>query len=51
MNRKKIIKARDVMHTEHLEIDGLATVREALEAMRAADASVIMVKKRQAFDL
>ena len=50
MNRKKIIKARDVMHTEHLELDGLATVREALDAMRAADASVIMVKKRHEHD-
>lgn len=50
MNKKKIIKARDVMHTEHLELDGLATVREALDAMRAADASVIMVKKRHEHD-
>ena len=50
MNRKKIIKARDVMHTEHLELDGLSTVREALDAMRAADASVIMVKKRHEHD-
>lgn len=47
---KKIIKARDVMHTEHLELDGLATVKEALDAMKAANANVIIVKKRHEHD-
>jgi signal-transduction protein with cAMP-binding, CBS, and nucleotidyltransferase domain len=50
VNRKKIIKARDVMHTEHLELDGLASVKEALDAMMAADASVIIVRKRNEHD-
>jgi CBS domain-containing protein len=50
VNQKKIIKARDVMHSDHLELDGLATVKEALAAMRAADASVIIVKKRNEHD-
>lgn len=50
MNQKKIIKARDVMHTDHLELDGLATVKEALAAMKAADASVVIVKKRNEHD-
>ncbi len=50
MQMKKIIKARDVMHTDHLELDGLATVAEALEAMKAADASVVIVRKRHQHD-
>jgi CBS domain-containing protein len=48
--QKKYISARDVMHTEHLEMDGLATVKEALDAMRAADANVVIVRKRHAQD-
>jgi len=48
--RKKYISARDVMHTEHLEMDGLATVKEALDAMRAANANVVIVRKRHAQD-
>jgi signal-transduction protein with cAMP-binding, CBS, and nucleotidyltransferase domain len=48
--KKRIIKARDVMHTEHLELDGLATVAEALNAMKAANASVVIVKKRHEHD-
>lgn len=50
MQPKKIIKARDVMHTDHLELDGLATVEEALQAMKAADASVVIVRKRYEHD-
>ena len=50
MIQKKYISARDVMHTEHLEMDGLATVKEALDAMRAADASVVIVRKRHPQD-
>jgi CBS domain-containing protein len=38
------------MHTGHLELDGLATVKEALDAMKAANASVVMVKKRHEQD-
>ena len=50
MQKKRVIKARDVMHTDHLELDGLATGAEALEAMIAADASVVIVKKRHEHD-
>ena len=48
--QKKIIKARDVMHEKHLEMDGMATVKEALDAMKAENASVIIVKKRHEHD-
>lgn len=50
MISKQIIKARDVMHAEHLELDGQATVREALDAMKAANASIVIVKKRNEHD-
>ncbi|HDY83776.1 MAG: hypothetical protein DRQ65_02660 [Gammaproteobacteria bacterium] len=48
--QKKIIKARDVMHEKHLELDGMATVKEALDAMKSENASVIIVKKRHEHD-
>ena len=47
---KKVIKARDVMHEDHLEMDGMATVKQALDAMQAADATTVIVKKRHADD-
>ncbi len=50
MSEKKIIRARDVMHANHLELDGLATVREALEAMRSRKSEVVIVKKRSEND-
>jgi len=50
MQKKRIIKARDVIHTDHLEMDGLATIADALNAMKAAEASVIIVKKRHEHD-
>jgi CBS domain-containing protein len=46
----KFIPVRDVMHTKHIELDGLATVKEALDAMRADKAEVVIVKKRHAND-
>lgn len=50
MQRKRVIKARDVMHTDHLELDGQATIADALEAMKAAEASVVIVEKRHEHD-
>ena len=48
--QKKVIKARDIMHEKHLELDGMATVKEALDAMKAENASVVIVKKRHEHD-
>lgn len=50
MINKKVIKARDVMREQHLELDGKATVKEALDAMKAANASVVIVRKRDEHD-
>ncbi|MCV6615911.1 MAG: CBS domain-containing protein [Cellvibrionaceae bacterium] len=43
---KKIIPARQVMHTNYLEIDGKATVKEALALMRSNKSDVLIVDKR-----
>ena len=48
--QRTVIKARDVMREKHLELDGMATVKEALDAMKAADADVVIVKKRHEND-
>jgi len=48
--QRTVIKARDVMREKHLELDGIATVKEALDAMKAADADVVIVKKRHEND-
>lgn len=48
--QKKIIKARDVMHDKHLELDGMATVKQALDAMKAGKSDVVIVKKRHEND-
>ena len=48
--QKNVIKARDVMHEKHLEMDGMATVQEALQAMRAANSEVVIVRKRNEHD-
>ena len=38
------------MHEKHLELDGMATVKEALDAMKAEKASVVIVRKRHEND-
>ena len=47
---KKIIQAKDIMHKKHFELDGMATVKEALDAMRENQAEVVIVKKRHEHD-
>lgn len=43
---RQVIKARDVMHANHLELDGMATVADALQQMREGQSDVLIVKKR-----
>ncbi|MDB3856296.1 CBS domain-containing protein [Halieaceae bacterium] len=50
MINRKVIQVKDVMHEKHLELDGMATVKEALEAMRENKAEVVIVKKRHEHD-
>ena len=47
---RTVIKAREVMREKHLELDGMATVKEALDAMKAAQAELVIVKKRHEHD-
>lgn len=47
---KKIIKARQVMYEKHLELDGMATVSQALLLMKSEKADVVIVKKRNEHD-
>jgi signal-transduction protein with cAMP-binding, CBS, and nucleotidyltransferase domain len=46
----KLITARDVMHQNHLELDGLATVRQALDTMKESKTDIIIVNKRHEHD-
>ena len=50
MMQRRIIKARDVMHSKHLEMDGMATVEQAINAMKSARTEVIVVNKRDETD-
>lgn len=43
---KKIIRARDVMRTKLITIDGMATVKEAADKMREEHVTHLLVKKR-----
>jgi signal-transduction protein with cAMP-binding, CBS, and nucleotidyltransferase domain len=48
--QRKVIKARDVMHEKHLEMEGTATVKQALQVMQAENSDVVIVKKRDEHD-
>ena len=47
---KKVIKAREVMQENHLELDGMATVSQALAAMKVGNTNVVIVRKRNEND-
>ena len=47
---KRVIKAREVMDAKHLEMDGMATVAQALAAMKAENSDLVIVKKRNEHD-
>ena len=50
MSKSKVIKVVDIMHEKHIELDGMATVTEALEAMKESRAEVVIIKKRSEND-
>lgn len=47
---KKVIKARDIMRSQFIEIDGVATVLDAINVFRSHDIEVLIVKKRDQYD-
>lgn len=46
MSLQPIVRTRDVMESSFTEVDGLATVSQALEIMRKGHVEVLIVKKR-----
>jgi predicted transcriptional regulator len=50
LNEEPIKHVRDVMNDDFILVDGLATVSEAVAAMKAAGARVIIVRKRHRYD-
>lgn len=50
MNMKANIKATDVMNQDFVMLDGMQTVREALNAMKESNSQVIIVNKRDQHD-
>lgn len=50
MSEREVIRVRDVMKPEFDMVDGLATVRQALEAMRHVETKTIIVNKRHEDD-
>lgn len=50
MNREDIIRTGDIMNSEFILVDGLATVAEALSRLKQERASYIIVKKRHEDD-
>lgn len=48
--QKKVMKVMDIMHGNHIELDGLETVKEALLAMKESRADVVIIKKRSEHD-
>ncbi len=47
---KKILRVKDIMRDRYLMIDGVATVAEAISAMREGDARALVVNKRDEND-
>ncbi len=47
---QELIRTRDIMQPTFTEVEGLATVAEALELMRSNDTRVLIVKKRTDMD-
>jgi len=50
MNNRKIVRVRDVMQKEYDVVDGMLTVKDALEAMQHPDNKCMIVEKRHADD-
>jgi CBS domain-containing protein len=50
MNQRKIVRVRDVMKSQFDMVDGMATVSEALQAMKHVDTKALIVNKRHEDD-
>ena len=50
MNKQNLIKACDVMTQNFIRMEGMQTIREAIDAMKKNDTKVIIVNKRDQHD-
>ena len=50
MNTNRVIKSQDVMSSNYITLDGMRTVRDAINAMRENQTEVIIVDKRSEHD-
>ena len=50
MNESKLVRVRDVMKTAFDMVDGMMTVREALDTMKHVETKLLIVDKRHADD-
>ncbi len=46
MNKLKLIRARDIMKTNFIEVDGMMTVKEVLSELTEKQSNVIIIQKR-----
>jgi predicted transcriptional regulator len=50
VNKQNLIKASDVMTQNFIRMEGMQTIREAIDAMKENDTKVIIVNKRDQHD-
>ncbi|MGV6807730.1 MAG: CBS domain-containing protein [bacterium] len=50
MNEQKLIRARDVMLTDFIVMDGLSTVQQAVTTLKQNDAHTVIVQRRNEDD-
>lgn len=50
MNTKTRVAVEDVMNTSFIQLDGMKTVRDALNAMKNGKTSIAIIKKRDQHD-
>ena len=50
MSNGKLVRVGDIMKGEFIELDGVMTIKDAIGAMQAENASVLIVKKRHEHD-
>ncbi|MGB0899812.1 MAG: CBS domain-containing protein [Psychrobium sp.] len=50
MSNKPVVQSQDVMSDKFVKLDGMCTVQEAIDAMRANKTDVIIVDKRTEHD-
>jgi len=50
VSNQRTIKAKDVMTQNFIKLDGLATVKDAINAMRESQCEVVIVNKRDQHD-